>query len=452
MGYLLVRENASPSPTGSFYLLLTLHSLSWLAVGNAVGLLLAVLLLAPSLNDLLGPLTYGRWVPVHLNIQLYGWCSMPLLGLLFLLFVPRSTPSRSPGWAVQAWSGALLFGCLSWLAGHSSGKVFLEWQGAALLLFSANLLFLAGVLIQAYYVRSREELRDPSWNRMLSVAKWITLLALAAVPFGIYGAASPAVYPSVNPDTGGPTGAGLVVSTLGLIPILLAFPLVLGLKPRGSRYILAVPILVWVGNTVFYGLIGHGDHSHHDILQIAGMASLLVWGPLLYGYLKRYSWPESSRPWVAAFCAWGAFLLLTAVGMFLPGPLDRWKFTNALVGHTHAAMAGMLSAFCMILLTNLLKPVAPAVRLDARSPFIRWQVGTALQVVVLMLLGTREGTHARELFLSGAFANVAYVLRLVGGLLMFSASIDWLRGVYAAYAALKISTAHTIRNPEKLRT
>ncbi len=64
------------------------HNLGWLVAANLVGLLLAVLLLWPGLNDLLAPLTYGRWVPLHLDWQLYDWCSLPLVGVRFHYYLP----------------------------------------------------------------------------------------------------------------------------------------------------------------------------------------------------------------------------------------------------------------------------------------------------------------------------------------------------------------------------
>lgn len=46
------------------------HALAWLAAANAVGVLLAALLLWPQLNRALAPFTYGRWMPLHLDWQL----------------------------------------------------------------------------------------------------------------------------------------------------------------------------------------------------------------------------------------------------------------------------------------------------------------------------------------------------------------------------------------------
>jgi cytochrome c oxidase cbb3-type subunit 1 len=58
------------------------HALGWLVAANSVGVLLATLLLFPAAGDWLGALTYGRWMAVHTNWQLYGWCSLPLIEVL----------------------------------------------------------------------------------------------------------------------------------------------------------------------------------------------------------------------------------------------------------------------------------------------------------------------------------------------------------------------------------
>ena len=55
------------------------HSLAWLVIANGVGVLLATMLLVPRLNIPFGEWTYGRWMSVHMNLQLYGWCSLPLV-------------------------------------------------------------------------------------------------------------------------------------------------------------------------------------------------------------------------------------------------------------------------------------------------------------------------------------------------------------------------------------
>lgn len=130
------------------------HSLGWLLAGNLVGLWMASLLLWPELGRLAGPLTYGRWATVHLNVQLYGWCSVPLIGLLFRFFLPPGD-ERGGRLALQAWSGALVFSAVAWLAGEVSGKPFMEWRGLPRWVMPAAMLVLAGVLTSGYLRRLR---------------------------------------------------------------------------------------------------------------------------------------------------------------------------------------------------------------------------------------------------------------------------------------------------------
>jgi cytochrome c oxidase cbb3-type subunit 1 len=51
----------------------------------------------------MSPFTYGRWMPVHLNGQLYGWCSVPLLGLLFAACLDWRHPHAHHHARVRLW-------------------------------------------------------------------------------------------------------------------------------------------------------------------------------------------------------------------------------------------------------------------------------------------------------------------------------------------------------------
>ena len=146
---------SAPWPARRLYALVTHYSLFWLVVANGVGLWLATLLLVPELGDLVAPVSYGRWIPVHLDLQLYGWCSLPLVGLLLRLYLPEAgLPGEDsgplPSAALGLWSGALAFGSVWWLAGGSSGKLFLEWSGPSRVLLSLVMTFLAVSLALAY--------------------------------------------------------------------------------------------------------------------------------------------------------------------------------------------------------------------------------------------------------------------------------------------------------------
>ncbi len=198
------------------------HSLFWLVFANAIGVLLAILLLLPGLNPQLGEWTYGRWMMVHMNLELYGWASLPLVGFLFRVYgADRGATAQWCRPVLWVWSAALGVGVYSWLSGQSSGKLFLDWSGYARVLFPLALLTLWLLLVFALIGRRHEAERK-------SMASWMAKIAglfiLLAVPFLIYMKSGPGAYPPVNPDTGGPTGASQLESSLAVVVVLLMLP------------------------------------------------------------------------------------------------------------------------------------------------------------------------------------------------------------------------------------
>jgi cytochrome c oxidase cbb3-type subunit 1 len=141
-------NESPPRPSPDLATPVRRHALGWLVAGNAVGVLLAAELLWPSLGDALAPLSYGRWMPLHLNWQLYGWCAVPLVGGLFAGLLDRRHPqaARHASLALVAWSLALALGGVSWLGGVTSGKLFLDWAGWARPLLPAAMVVLWTVL------------------------------------------------------------------------------------------------------------------------------------------------------------------------------------------------------------------------------------------------------------------------------------------------------------------
>jgi cytochrome c oxidase cbb3-type subunit 1 len=406
--------------------LATVHALTWLGAACGIGLLLAVLLLAPGLGRALGPLTYGRWMPLHLDLVLYGWTALPLVALLFRAYLPAE-PSRANRLALAAvhvWSGTLAAGAVAWLAGEVTAKPFLDWQGGTRAAFLLNLIFLAVVLAAGLAARAPR----PSPSRLAGLgALWLGLLGVIAA---LALATSTATYPPVNPDTGGPTGASLLGSTLGVIVIFAGTPLLLGLVPRVDRRTLGYAAAEAFGALAVHGLlfaaVAQGDHSHREPLQIGAVFSLLVWAWLLPRWLRRFAWPEGSRPWLLAFLAWGAALLATALPMFLPGLLDRIKFTNALVGHSHLAMAGMATSFVALLLVVLNDRTRLRGVLGDRLAFGLWNAGNAVHVTVLALAGILEGADPGIVFRGDPSIALLYGARALAGGALLAAAARWL--------------------------
>jgi cytochrome c oxidase cbb3-type subunit 1 len=394
-----------------------LHSLGWLVAANVVGVWLGVTLLWPPIGDLLAPLTFGRWVPLHLDWQLYGWCALPLVGALIAWCFDARHPGagRHAHLALGAWSLALLLGAVGWLGGTVSGKLFLDWHGWTRPLLPAAMHVLWALLAAHTWWRWREMSRG---HRILRGA---VLAGLLVVPSALYWAADRGGHPPVNPDSGGATGASLLGSTLGIVTIYLLLPFLLGLEGRGRRVVYGGALAVsWLA----FAAIDRGHASHHGVAQIAGLGVLLAWIPLLPLAWRGWNWPGSARPWLRAAAVWWALLVLTGWLTFLPGLSERLKFTHALVAHAHLAMAGLVTSVNAAIVVTLSGRAAP------RGVFAWWQSGCVLFVASMLALGWGEAETTAELYRGEGAAQGWFVLRLAGGVAMAGASGRWLWGAW----------------------
>lgn len=409
-------------------LLAARFSLAWLVGANLVGLLLATLLLWPDLGDPLAPLTYGRWMPVHHNAQLYGWCALPLVALLLRAFlVPGPAADRHTLLALGGWSAALGFGCVTWLRGEASGKLFLDWTGPARIAFPATLCLLWAVLAHHATVRLARErgtvTAEPLGAHLL---RFGVLAGLLFVPLLLHRAAGPGTFPPVNPDSGGATGVSLYGSTLGLIVVFAAVPwlVALPLRPGAHRTRLTWPALGLAA--AVFATANHGHASHHDRDQILTLGLLFLAPPLLARDWRRYRWQPAARGWLVAAFLWGAVLVADGWITFLPGFSERLKFTNALVAHSHLAMAGLLTSLNMVFLLHLGDSPRVAAALGARTPYWVWQLAAAVHIGGLLALGWFEGVEPALVVGGSEAARLAYLIRLVAGAAMTAASLWWL--------------------------
>jgi cytochrome c oxidase cbb3-type subunit 1 len=256
---------------------------------------------------------------------------------------------------------------------------------------------------------------------------WAFWSLLLAVPVALTFATSPKTYPPINPATGGPTGTDLLGSTLCVIVIFAGAPLLLRLQKlvpslrRGTIEVFGALVL----HGLFFAAVGHGDHSHREPLQITAVATLLVWAVLLPRWFRCFAWPAASRPWLLAFLAWGGALLASAVPMFLPGLLDRIKFTNALVGHAHLAMAGLATSFAALLLTVLNQETRLADVLGDRTAFVLWNAGNVVHVAALAAAGALEAQDPGIVFRGDPSITALYGVRAAAGAAMVLAAARW---------------------------
>jgi cytochrome c oxidase cbb3-type subunit 1 len=398
------------------------HSLFWLVFANAVGVLLATLLLLPGLNQALGEWTYGRWVPVHINLQLYGWCSLPLVAFLFKVYGVERDPAAQ--WArpvLWVWSAALSVGALFWLTGHSSGKLFLDWTGYSRVLFPLALAVLWALLAFAL-IRGWKTKANSAF-----AARWAKLIGLALllpIPFLIYLAANPNLYPPINPDSGGPTGASQLESVLVIVAILLLLPFGLTHRKRPNARQMGLAWTIFAAEVLLCLGLGRADVSHHRPTQYLSLGSLLIWIPVIPVYYQTFAWHPNTRRWRIALLCWWAVLVPTGWSLFLPNVLDHFKFTDGLVAHSLLAMAGFASSLLIFVMVQLLGDEGWI--FNGTWSFYIWHASVLAYVLLMFFSGWHEGFDPAFSLAPSAMRNGVYGLRLILGVLMFAASAYWL--------------------------
>jgi len=410
-----VASSGTPHPVASA----AWHALFWLVAANAIGVLLSILLLFPALNRWLGEWTYGRWIMVHINLELYGWTSLPLVGFLFMVYgAERGSLAKWCRPVLWLWSAALGVGAFSWLSGHSSGKLFLDWSGSARVLFPLAMVAL-WLLLAVTFVSEWE-----TATLSARTAKIVGLLLLFVVPFVIYAASSPDYYPAINPDTGGPTGASQLESSLMIAAILLLLPFGLTRRKAVRTPTIAIAWIVLAAECILCAALGRGDVSHHRPAQFLSLGSLLLWIPLTPAYYAAFTWNENTRRWCFAFLWWWSALILSGWIFFLPGILDHFKFTDGLVGHSLLAMAGFTSSLLIFVLVQMLGEEGWIFN-RARS-FYGWNLAVIAYVLLMTAAGWREGFDSTFTIIPGIARDTLYFLRLLAGTVMLASSVDWL--------------------------
>lgn len=414
------------------------HSLLWLVVANCIGVLLAAMLLMPRINTLMGEWTYGRWMPVHMNLQLYGWCSLPLVAFLFTVYgVQRKPIARWASPFLCLWSIALAVGALTWLNGHSSGKLFLDWTGYSRILFPLALFSLWALLATAFVFEYRNHFHLHWATRTL---KLLGLVLLLLIPALIYIASNPALYPPINPDTGGPTGASQLESTLVIIAILLLLPFGISHRKHPAPQAMTLAWIIFAAECLLCLGLGRADVSHHKPTQWISLGSLLIWIPLIPAYYAAFRWHVNTRRWRVAFLCWWSILVPTGWMLFLPGVLDHFKFTDGLVGHSLLAMAGFVSSLLIFILVQMMGDDGWI--FNGTWSFYVWQVSVAVYVAIMFFAGWREGSDPAFAIVPGLVRNSIYTLRLVLGILILAASLDWLRDAFTLFGETDASYPH----------
>ncbi len=407
----------TPSQNDDPVLLGATHALFWMFSANLVGVILSLLLIFPQLGILFNEWTYGRWMPLHLNWQLYGWTSLPLISWLFyLLPKSRSSLAKVSNVGVWAWSTVLAIGGFYWISGHTSGKIFLDWTGYLRVIFPCVIFYIWAVLALAWWKGGQ-----CSWIGAIG------LLFLATVPVAIYSASDPSIYPVVDESTGGPTGASLLNSTLSVVFLMLVVPPALKVQSKSKKF----GQLVWLifGLNFLVGIYSTTlPYSHFHSGQIACLSSLALWMFLLPLYYSKQSWRKPLSRWHVAMFIWLTLLICNGLLGFLPGILDKIKFTDALVAHSHLAMAGFTTSFLIFILQQILPEKSGAIFQQSRL-FYSWHIATAIYVLAMLTAGIMESNDSTFTIYPNTLRDLLYSIRALCGLLLLWVSFRWWRAL-----------------------
>src|ERR1035437_4338308 len=188
--------------------------------------------------------------------------------------------------------------------------------------------------------------------------------------------------------------------------------------------VIAISWAIMVAEFLLCFALGRADISHHRPAQFLSLGSLLIWIPLMPAYYAAFNWNANTRRWRIAFLCWWSALVLTGWVLFLPGILDHFKFTDGLVGHSLLAMAGFTSSLLIFVLVQLLGEDGWI--LNQTRSFYGWNGAVLAFVVLMSAAGWREGFDPTFTILPGTARDAVYILRLVVGLVMLAASLDWL--------------------------
>jgi cytochrome c oxidase cbb3-type subunit 1 len=172
---------------------------------------------------------------------------------------------------------------------------------------------------------------------------------------------------------------------------------------------------------VFFGVTEAVGGTHFDWWQNFSLLLMPPWAWLLARDWQGFSWPRDSRVWrVAMFCWWG-LLVLTGYLMYFPWILDRIKFTQGLVAHSHLAMAGFTTSFCALLVVFL-----TGKRVGGMVSVVLWHLAVVVMIVTLAAMGWREGSGQSWMLINPTWRELGLAVRGACGVAMLSVSCVWL--------------------------
>ncbi len=123
--------------------------------------------------------------------------------------------------------------------------------------------------------------------------------------------------------------------------------------------------------------------------------------------------------------------------LFLPGVLDHFKFTDGLVGHSLLAMGGFVSSLLIFVMVQLMGDDGWI--FNGAWSFYLWQASVLVYVLIMFFAGWREGFDPAFSMVPGVLRNSIYTLRLLLGIFLLAASLDWFVDALALNKELEVT-------------
>lgn len=382
-------------------------ALTWLLLATALGMIVALKMVAPGFLDGIAPLTFGRVWPAFTNTLVYGWaCPAAIGAAIWMMARLCRVALRSPIVPIVSgifWNIGVTIGVIAILAGNMRPFELLEFPR-----FAAGLLFFAYSLIAVWGVVMFLKRRPGH----VYISLWYFLGAFFWFPW-FFGAANLMVgSPRVHGVVQGAVAAwyasnllGLFLSSIGLGAIYYLIPKVIG-KPIHSYYLASVGFwsfaLFW-GWTGMTRLTGGPVPAWMPTASIAATIMLLV--PLALVTVNYARTMEGSYHMVyysptIRFTVYGAFAWSLAMVVGVLGALrsvDRvTHFTQFGVGLSHLLIYAF---FSMVMFGAMYYIVPRLVGCEWLSAtFIRlhfWMSAYGIGLVILMLFigGASQGSN-----------------------------------------------------------
>ncbi|MFN8556166.1 MAG: cbb3-type cytochrome c oxidase subunit I [Dehalococcoidia bacterium] len=336
----------------------------WLVAPVIVGLLLAIFLFQPAVQEHL-PATlrpyviFGRLRPVHVNLALFGWLSMTYAATMLYL-TPRlvGAPLYSERLAratLALWNLLMLAGGASLLLGFNQGREYAELPWLIDIGYMVAVLMLAANVWGTVARRTEKRLYISVWNWMAATLIFPFIWAIGNKVWDTSGAYTGATDAIVN-FFYVHNIFNVWFTTGGIGIFLYLIPRVSGNPLYSHRLAIWGFASVWAGQ--HHLLYGPGP-EWLEILSVAfSITAAIPNTAFLVNYIKTMegSWgtigPSMASRCVLVAVAMYSFTCVQGIAQSFRNFSSYIHFTNWVVGHSHLAFVGSWSflAFAVVYL------------------------------------------------------------------------------------------------------